>query len=289
MRVSKKFVRMMAAAACGVCLSTAGVASAAVIYGVSSNNNLLQFNSASPGTIDSSLAITGMLPGENTIGLDFRPANGGLYALGSQSRLYTVDPNTGAATLVGALGLTLNGTQFGFDFNPVIDRIRVVSETDRNYVLDPNTGVATQVTNLFYGPADPNFGVNPNVVGSAYTNNVNGAASTQLYGIDTNIDILVTQANSAGTLGTVGPLGSDVAAILGFDIEAGTNIAYAAMLPSGGSISNLYTINLATGLATNLGQINGGLTIVDITAAIPEPASVATLAALGLLVGFRRR
>ena len=132
---------------------------------------------------------------------------GSCTALGSFSRLYTVNTTTGAASLVGALGLALNGTAFGFDFNPSIDRIRVVSESDRNYVLHPDTGIATQVTNLFYGPADPNFGVNPNVVGSAYSNNIAGTPTTQLYGIDTNLDILVTQANSAGTLGTVGPIG----------------------------------------------------------------------------------
>src|SRR6202008_4821097 len=70
-------------------LSASGVASAAVIYGVSNTNNLVTFNSATPGTIDSSLLITGMQPGETTIGLDFRPANEQLYALGSFSRLYT--------------------------------------------------------------------------------------------------------------------------------------------------------------------------------------------------------
>ena len=88
-------------------------------------------------------------------------------------------------------------------------------------------------TNLFYGPADPNFGVDPNVVHSAYTNNFPNAQSTQLYGIDTGLNILVTQANNAGTLGTVGPLGVDVGALGGFDISGTTGTAYAAMLPAG--------------------------------------------------------
>ncbi|CAN5647231.1 DUF4394 domain-containing protein [soil metagenome] len=289
-RITRSVRILAACAALAVGAAVTADASAAVIYGVSSTNNLLQFNSNTPGTIDSSLAITGIQPGENVIGLDFRPATGGLYALGSTNRLYTVNPNTGAATPVGAgLGLVLNGTQFGFDFNPVIDRIRVVTETDRNYVIDPNTGLATQVTNLFYPAGDPNAGVNPNVVGSAYTNNFNGAATTQLYGVDTNLDILVTQANSAGTLGTVGPLGVDASAVLGFDIESGTNVAYAAILPAGGSVSNLYTINLGSGAATFGGQINGGLAIVDITVALPEPASLSLLALPAFAVLRRRR
>ena len=64
---------------------------------------------------------------------------------------------------------------FGFDFNPVIDRIRVVSNTKKNYVLNPNDGSAVAVTDLFFGPADPNFGVSPNVEFSGYTNSTSPA------------------------------------------------------------------------------------------------------------------
>ena len=272
-------------------LALAPISSAATIYGVTNNNNLLEFDSATPGTIDSSLAITG-LGTENVLGIDIRPATGQLFALTSGSNLYTINPANGAATLVGAIGTVLNGTAFGFDFNPTIDRIRVVSETDRNYVLNPNTGaLQLQATNLFYPAGDPNAGVNPNVTASAYTNNQAGATSSQLYGIDTSLNILVTQANNAGTLGTVGSVVTvDPSAVTGFDIEGGTNIAYAALLPAGGSVSSLYTINLATGAATLIGQIDGGLNITDITVArVPEPTTLAALGAASLLFTRRRR
>ena len=36
-------------------------------------------------------AITGLLGGETILGIDFRPATGALYGLGSTSRLYTID------------------------------------------------------------------------------------------------------------------------------------------------------------------------------------------------------
>ena len=272
-------------------LALAPISSAATIYGVTNNNNLLEFDSTTPGTIDSSLAITG-LGTENVLGIDIRPATGQLFALTSGSNLYTINPANGAATLVGAIGTVLNGTAFGFDFNPTIDRIRVVSETDRNYVLNPNTGaLQLQATNLFYPAGDPNAGVNPNVTASAYTNNPAGATSSQLYGIDTSLNILVTQANNAGTLGTVGSVVTvDPSAVTGFDIEGGTNIAYAALLPAGGSVSSLYTINLATGAATLIGQIDGGLNITDITVArVPEPTTLAALGAASLLFTRRRR
>ena len=270
-------------------LMAASFASGATIFGVTNTNNLLQFDSATPGTIDSSLAVTG-IGNERVLGIDFRPSTGALFAVTNGNNLYTINLNTGAATQVGStFAIPLNGSAFGFDFNPSIDRIRVVSETDRNYVINPNDGTITQVTNLAYGAGDPNFGVNPNVVGSAYDQNTGTLGGpTQLYGIDTGLDILVRQANSAGTLTTVGPIGIDASAVVGFDVQVGTNTAFASLLPSGTSVSNLYTINLGSGLATNLGQIDGGLNITAITVAIPEPTTLAASAA-ALLLARRRR
>jgi hypothetical protein len=298
--------------AIALCLSVALATSksqAVLIYAVddSSGQTLVSFDSSSPGSYQNAPAISGLQPNETIKGIDFRPATNQLYALGSTSRLYTLNVLTGAATEVpppGAFTPALNGSTFGFDFNPVIDRIRVVSNSKKNYVLNPNDGSATAATDLFFGPADPNFGVPANVSFSAYTNSLNPAPlappngpGTQLYGIDTGLDILVTQANSFGTLGTVGPLGLNVGAVGGFDIQGVNNVAYAALLPAGSSNSNLYQINLLTGAATNLGQIDGGVVISSMTIApdgfnpnIPEPASVALLgfAAMGMLVRQNR-
>lgn len=295
-----RIISRLGALACLATFVFSAPASAETIYGIAAGNgntNLVQFESATPGTLDSSLTVTGIQPGEAILGIDFRPATSQLYALGSSNRLYTIDPGTAIASAVSTpFSPVLNGSSFGFDFNPMIDRIRVVSETDRNRVLNPNTGDyvpgGASFTNVFYGAGDPNAGVNPNVIDSAYTNNVPGAGATQLYGIDSNLNILVTQANNAGTLGTVGPLGINVSSIGGFDISGTTGTAYASFVLAGGSVSSLYTINLVSGAATLVGQIDGGLNITALTVApaIPEPA---TLGLLGLgMIGFaiaRRR
>ncbi len=297
-----KFSPLALLAIAGV-VSLSSVSNAALLFGIddSSGQTLISFDSSAPSTLLSGVAISGLQNNETIKGIDFRPATHQLYALGSTNRLYTLSVLTGAATEVGAGPFTpaLNGSNFGFDFNPAIDRIRVVSNTKKNYVLNPNDGAATGVTDLFFGPGDPNFGVSPNVEFSGYTNSVIPApASTQLYGIDTGLDILVTQANSAGTLGTVGPLGVNVGAVGGFDITgSGANaVAYAALLPASTSVSNLYSINLATGAATDLGAIDGGAIISSLAAApagydpdviVPEPTAV-VLAALAL-AGFAGR
>jgi hypothetical protein len=258
-----------------------GMKSNYIVYGVTTSNNLVRFNSVRPNTILDSVPITGLQAGENVLGIDFRPQTGELFALGSTSRLYRVNTSTGAATQVGSAGsFTLSGTSFGFDFNPTVDRIRVTSDTDQNIRLNPNDGSLTAAdAPLAYAAGDPNAGQNPNVIGSAYTNAFAGATSTTLYDIDSNVDILATQLPpNNGTLNTVGPLGLNVTGEVGFDIAVGSNVAFAAFQLTGGGTSTLYSINLTAGSAAPIGPI-GGLTIRDIAVgrSTASNASTATI------------
>jgi hypothetical protein len=102
------------------------------ILAVTTNNTLLRFSSATPGTLAGSMTISGLPAGEAIVGIDVRPANGQFYALGGSGRLYTIDPTTGAATRAGTATLNLSGDVFGFDFNPVADRLRVGSDGEKN-------------------------------------------------------------------------------------------------------------------------------------------------------------
>src|SRR5262245_23515879 len=201
-----------------------GPAIEGTVFAVTNGNNLISFNQFTPSAlIKAPTAITGLQTGELVMGIDFRPRTGVLFAVTNQSRIYTINTSTAAATVVGAAPFTpaVNGASFGFDFNPVPDRIRFVTDADQDLRINPNDG--TVVMNGVDGtlafnataPADPNSGTNPNVVGSAYTNNFSGSTSTTLYGIDSNLDILVTQGSvggtptspNSGTLFTVGALG----------------------------------------------------------------------------------
>jgi hypothetical protein len=238
-------------------------------YGVDLANNLVRFRTATPGAIITSTPITGLQAGETVLGIDLRPATGQLYALGSTSRLYVVNTNSGAATQVGTgtFAIPLSGGSFGFDFNPIADRIRVISDAEQNMRLDPNNGTVvdgdsvaagTQADgNLNYVGGDPHVGADPNATGSAYTNSINGAATTTLFDIDTNLDILVVQnPPNPGGLNTVGPLNVDATSVLGFDIRGATNTGFASMVVGG--TPRLYSINLATGAANLVGTIGPG-------------------------------
>lgn len=273
----------------GAAALSAGPAHAANVFAVTSSNALIQFDSATPGTITSTVPITGLQGGEQVLGIDVRPATGQLYALGSASRLYLLNPATGAATAVGSAGaFTLNGTEFGFDFNPVPDRIRITSNADQNLRINPNDGTLTATDGTqAYAIGDPNAGVNPNIVASGYTNNFAGATTTTLYDIDSNLDILVIQnPPNSGTLNTVGALGVNITETASLDITAG-NTALASFIPDGASASGLYSLNLTTGAATLIGGIGSGLTVRAISVQQQLPVSLLALTNGNTLLEFQ--
>ena len=247
-------------------------ANATTIYAVDEVNNLVSFDSAEASTILSSIAISGA---RNSIqSLDFRPLNNMLYGLGSDRVVYTINTATGAATAVsGALDIT--GTDFGFDFNPTIDRLRIVSNTNANYVFNPNDGSLTTATPVFYAAGDVNAGRDPDVTALAYTSSTFGAAatSTQLYAFDTALDTLSRQANSAGTLNTVGGFGVDTGLRSSFDIAGSDAFALNG--------TSLYSVNLGTGALSRVGTTDRALFGIAISSAVPEPGIWAMM-----LVGF---
>lgn len=243
-------------------------------YGVTTEGLFVRFDTDRPNVVNVvSTSVSGLQSGERILGIDFRPANGQLYAVSSLSRIYTINLSTGAATPVGFLSQPLNSaTNVGFDFNPTVDRIRIVTDNEQNLRANPNDGSSVADGMLAFATGDTNVGKNPNIVGSAYTNSFQSATTTELYGIDSNLDILVRQnpAND-GRLLTVGSLGFNTTDRVGFDIDAQTNIAYATLTitsPSVGNVPALFTINLATGAATFAGNIDANITAF---AVVPSP------------------
>lgn len=263
---------------------------AALIYGLTSSNDLISFDSATPGTVLQSVP----LGAAGIVDIDFYPANGGLYGANASGTVYRFDPATGnvlsttvalAPTPVGSA--PISGVT-DIDFNPAADRIRVFAAGGTNYRLAPdfvnNAGAipapGTAIYDGVFGPAAVNL------VGSAYTNNFDGvaAATTSLYSIDSlsNSLFIHTVGPEFSTVGVVGALGFTVGTSVGFDIDqTGT-----AWLSSG---NGLYTVNLATGAGTAVGTV-GGSGLVSIAAvAVPEASTVSVLGLTGLAALRHRR
>ncbi|MEK7728031.1 MAG: DUF4394 domain-containing protein [candidate division KSB1 bacterium] len=245
--------------ACDAKLPTLPRVQGRIIYGLDGNNNLIRFGSMSPGTVTNTFPISGLQNGENILGIDFRPNDGRLFGMSNMNRVYTLDTLSGVAASVGVAAFTpvLNGFAFGFDFNPVPDRIRVHSDAEQDLRLNPNTGsLAGSDSSLTYAGGDANFGINPNIVGTAYTNSVVGASTTTLYAIDSGLDVLVTLPTpNNGSMYTIGALGVNTSNAVGFDITGNDGVAYAALTVAPNIFSSLYFIDLSSGTAVLLGNI----------------------------------
>jgi hypothetical protein len=264
---------------------------------------VVRFASNTPGTVVSA-AIGGVTAGETLVGIDYRPQTGQLYALGvntatDTATLYLLDPQTGAATAVGAAGqiqfvdaagaavpLSEPGEGYGFDFNPTVDRVRVTSASGLNFRVNPNNGA----------PVDGNLGLTTavngtntdglinglpagatGVSGAAYTNShgqpLTGGVTTQ-YVLDAETNqVLIQNPPNAGTVGngrmlTVGGDPLEFTWVSGFDIPSDVRVTTSGSpVTSGSAIAalmvegtqRLYSIDLTNGRATNLGALGVGL------------------------------
>jgi Domain of unknown function (DUF4394) len=231
------------------------------VYAVLNGTALTSFARNAPSALATPVSISGLQSGETVLGIDFRPANNMLYAVGSTARLYIVDPATGAATHVAALAADpadmtdpfamLNGANFGVDFNPVADRLRVVSDARQNLRINSATGAVTTDGTLDF--------VAPDAVAAAYTQNFAGTATTRLLLIDSATGTLQAQSPpNDGVLTTIGRLDPalSVGAIAGFDIAGGDDgLSLAVVQSAGATQSSLYRVNPRTGAATALGAI----------------------------------
>lgn len=244
----------------------------ASLLGLDASNNLLSFDSATPGTVNT-IAVGNLGAGETLIGIDFRPLTGDLYGItlgaASVGRLYTIDIESGDATLVGQLvadptDLTaaytaLSGTAFGMDFNPVVDHIRLISNSEQNLQINPLN--AQVITDGNINPGDPN------IVDIAYRNNFAQAPSTILLGIDSAGDKVVSIDPASGTFADLGSLGIAVEDVLGFDVAGAGSIAFAAFR-SGGN-TGLYVV-APSGTASGGANIGDGSVLLRSLAVVPE-------------------
>ena len=216
-------------------------------YGLNNANGLSRYNANNSTVPMSTVAISGLQTGETLMAMDFRPATGQLYGLGSSSRLYVINQETGMAIALGTAPFTpaLAGTLAGFDFNPTVDRIRVVTSSGQNLRLNPETGTVAATD----GVINPG---SPAITAVAYTNSVAGAASTTLFDIDIVAGKLFKQdPPNNGTLVEVGLMGFTGSGDAGFDISPDNSIALACFNIGGSTV--LHQIDLNTGKATNLG------------------------------------
>ena len=211
----------------------------------------------------------------------YRPVTGQLLGY-ADGMIYDVDPMTGALTDLGAMFMDdamISDGAVAFDFNNQIDAVRAVGADGANLVYFPDgfgdsderANSVRRFTDTFYAEGDMSEGVDPLIFANAYTNAINGmtAASTAQYAIDARANALVTLANNAGELASVGYLTIDGEAVDvvdwgGFDIvspEEGTDHGFAILQLEGESSAGLYSVDLSSGALMLIGDLGmGGFT-----------------------------
>jgi len=238
------------------------------LIGLTNDNTLVRFPSNNPRET-ARVKVSGLTG--TLVGIDLRPANGLLYGVSDANNIYTIDPTTGAATLICTLTISFDGARSsGIDFNPQSDRLRLLARNGQNLRVHADLGATAVDGSLAYATTDHNAGTTPTITAVAYTNSIPQAPITKTFDIDSNLDVLVLQEPpNDGILLTVGPLGIDFGPMVGFDIltdGSGKDHAFAV------SGATLYAIDLGTGAATTLGTIgDGSLNFVGLTAvAVPS-------------------
>ncbi|RZL01099.1 MAG: DUF4394 domain-containing protein [Rubrivivax sp.] len=283
-------------------------AQAESMLALTSDQKLLTFDTSAPFQ-GSLTTISGLIGNDRLRAIDLRPTTGVVYALGTNSTLYTLNASTGVASLVASLSADatdtsdpftgLRGTAFGFDFNPVADlsgapSLRVVSNASENLriaVGGPNAGKVITDNTVRGGTLQ--------IVASAYTNNdTNPATGTALFGIDAGSDSLYQQGlPTSGIQTLIGSLGVNTSAVAGFEITA-SGKAFAALTHGDTGETGLYSISLTPGskLATWIGEFGvagaPASSIIGLTSLspVPEPSSWAlAMGGLVLIPVLRKR
>lgn len=240
------------------------------LFATDTEGNLHRFRANAPEAARA-MRITGLPAGVALKGIDFRPATGDLYGLGSDRVVYRLNPRTAIAVAEGPAFETtptaLLGDRIGFDFNPTVDKIRVTSDADDNLRLDPDPG-SLLATDTKLTPADVT------VVGSAYTNSSFAAfaarpTTTTLYALDVGASpdrLWVQNPANAGTLQMPVPLRTELGRDAGFDIAGADNVGYAAGTRIGDDDAQVYAVDPTTGETRRLGRLGRGVTVTGLAA-----------------------
>jgi DNA-binding beta-propeller fold protein YncE len=210
-----------------------------------------------------------------TIGeLTYDWANDVMYMSSSSNQnLMTVNPDTGAWTVIGQYGLGSNPVMHGLEYHSGTGKLYAMSGGSSHgyhlYDINKTTGAATLI------------GTSPL---TSFHNLGYDSINNIMYMTNSNTDSLYTLNLATGQPTLVGPLGTSTNPNgLAFNHHTGT------MYLVDNSTNNLYTVNLQTGAATVVGNLGtSNFLSLAYYRPVPEPATLAALG-LGAAILARRR
>ena len=208
------------------------------IYSVESLSfQFARIDVGAPGTIINIAPFNWIqFPGAGAFGSDPNVLYG-IY----ETLLYSIDPTTGAHTLLGDLG---TGTGFtGLSWDPVTGRFYGTTSACAGsslYIVDVNTVTAT-----FVG----------NIAGQDCVIAVGFAPDGTLYGYDIVLDQGIRIDKNTGVATVLGPIGFDANFGQGMDYDPNMGTMYLSAFNNATFQAELRSFNTATGSTTFLGKI----------------------------------
>lgn len=250
------------------------------------SNALLTFDSTNPSVL-TFIGTAGVglgLPGELIGGLDWAPS--GLFAYSQTSNLlYSVDPVSGLASLIGGGGIQ-GETITGMTYNPSDGNMYLVgfggggSSATVTYTVNLNTGMASNRVE-YGGPSSLPIDIATNSAGQMYVHDIVNDIMLEIVGGN-----LVPLPNGHGW-------NANFSQGMSINWSVDDQWLVATINAGAGNADELWQIDAATGLGTFLGETGGpGLTneFGDIAfTIIPTPGSLALLGLAGFFGRRRRR
>ncbi len=145
------------------------------VWAVDLDNNLLLCGAGDPSVLSMKRRITGVPILKRILGIGFRPSNGKLYGVGSDSRVYTIDTVTAEATPVREQPFSPGiidffDIHFAMAIEPSGDRVRLIAaESGENWSISLDDGTATTGEKARYAEGTEYAGQTPRLLGIVFT------------------------------------------------------------------------------------------------------------------------
>jgi hypothetical protein len=179
------------------------------------------------------------------------------------NNLITFDTVTGARTVIGNVGIAVNGMAYDYSTNKIYGVASSGSDS-KLYSISPVTGASSLI-----GTSSPDMLIN--LACDTFGN---------LYSIGINDDLLYSVNKYTGLATSIGPIGFDASYAQDMEFDRYTNTCYLAGYDAATSAGDLSFVNTTTGATTLIGAFAGGSEITGFAIPYnsPLPANDASIA-----------
>lgn len=249
---------------------------AGILTGITTDNQLVTFDSSNPSTFLSAVPINGLVdPLAHIVNLAYHAGDGRFYGIDSNANIYQVSSD-GSSTLLNDT-FAPTGYSGGLAFDPFTGELAFGTIAGENFSISTDGDVSSSPS-FFYAPGDANEANIPSV----FAIGIDPAFGEAFFLDDATGTLAQSYDPELGELFTIGSLGLSVTSFGALTIDEEGHLF--AALSEDALTSALYSIDKTSGAASLIGNLPVGLSALT----IPEPTT-SLLGLLGAVLLVRRR